>query len=74
MKDIEQWLLDNIADYRTPDPGWQRINLPNVLNDTGAKDFKIEPPDAKTPEEVKFFTISYEVKGYRVIKFKRKHS
>lgn len=70
--DLEQELLDTIVDYRSPQPGWKQVDFPNELNDTGAKDFEIEPRDAKTINQVKSFTIRYEVKGYRVIKFKRK--
>jgi len=72
MKDLERELLDCHVDYRDPDLNWIKTNLPDELNDTGAKDFIIDPHDAKTVSQINSFTIYYEVKGKRIVKFTRK--
>jgi hypothetical protein len=72
MKELEQELLDRYADYRDPDSNWIKTNLPDELNDTGAKDFIIKPHDAKSVSQVNSFTIYYEVKGKRIVKFVRR--
>jgi hypothetical protein len=71
MKEIEQELLDCHVDCIDPDSNWIKTNLPDELNDTGAKDFIIEPHDAKSVNQVNSFTIQYEIKGKRIIKFTR---
>jgi hypothetical protein len=71
MSDLKEELLDLYS--KNPDPeGWIKEECAGVFTDSYHKILAIDPEDAKSINEVKSFTVEYELSGIGETAFKRK--